>query len=164
MRYAIQHFLPTLPFANPVQVHMLDLECFTYLNRALESSISPIVILASNRGLTTIRGTGSPFPNSSDPGLVSAHGTVCATFMVLQGTLGPSIALMGRTLSRSVLCRLEQHSERSLHIIFVGWHCQTGECHSHRAYSRRPECLVYKWHPESLRSGNLLRAEVPRRT
>ncbi|QCT69611.1 hypothetical protein E1952_14880 [Staphylococcus aureus] len=36
------------------EVHMLDLECFTYLNRALESSISPIVILASNRGSTTI--------------------------------------------------------------------------------------------------------------
>jgi RuvB-like protein 1 (pontin 52) len=51
---------------------MLDLECFTYLNRALESSISPIVILASNRGQTTIRGTSTPF--SSDPGLVSAHG------------------------------------------------------------------------------------------
>jgi RuvB-like protein 1 (pontin 52) len=47
------------------EVHMLDLECFTYLNRALESSISPIVILASNRGSTTIRGTDD---------LVSAHG------------------------------------------------------------------------------------------
>lgn len=40
-----------------VQVHMLDIECFTYLNRALESPISPIVILASNRGKTVIRGT-----------------------------------------------------------------------------------------------------------
>ncbi len=39
------------------QVHMLDIECFTYLNRALESPISPIVILASNRGNTVIRGT-----------------------------------------------------------------------------------------------------------
>lgn len=36
---------------------MLDIECFTYLNRALESPISPIVILASNRGKTVIRGT-----------------------------------------------------------------------------------------------------------
>ena len=47
------------------QVHMLDIECFTYLNRALESSISPIVILASNRGHTVIRGTGD---------IVAAHG------------------------------------------------------------------------------------------
>ena len=44
---------------------MLDLECFTYLNRALESSISPIVILATNRGLTTVKGSDS---------LVAAHG------------------------------------------------------------------------------------------
>lgn len=44
---------------------MLDIECFTYLNRALESTISPIVILASNRGMCTIRGTED---------LVSAHG------------------------------------------------------------------------------------------
>ena len=36
---------------------MLDLECFTYLNRALESSLSPIVIFATNRGMCTIRGT-----------------------------------------------------------------------------------------------------------
>ena len=36
---------------------MLDIECFTYLNRALESPISPIVVLASNRGVCTIRGT-----------------------------------------------------------------------------------------------------------
>ncbi|KIN02531.1 hypothetical protein OIDMADRAFT_195046 [Oidiodendron maius Zn] len=47
------------------EVHMLDIECFTYLNRALESSISPIVILASNRGMCTIRGTED---------LISAHG------------------------------------------------------------------------------------------
>lgn len=44
-------------FLTQVKVHMLDIECFTYLNRALESSISPIVILASNRGHTVIRGT-----------------------------------------------------------------------------------------------------------
>lgn len=52
---------------------MLDIECFTYLNRALESPLAPIVILASNRGQTSIRGTTSPLtPN--DPGLISAHG------------------------------------------------------------------------------------------
>jgi len=37
------------------KVHMLDIECFTYLNRALESAISPIVIFATNRGICTIR-------------------------------------------------------------------------------------------------------------
>ena len=34
---------------------MLDIECFTYLHRALESTISPIVIFATNRGNCTIR-------------------------------------------------------------------------------------------------------------
>lgn len=38
------------------EVNMLDIECFTYLNRALESTIAPVVILASNRGLTTVKG------------------------------------------------------------------------------------------------------------
>merc|ERR1712227_310143 len=39
------------------EVHMLDIECFTYLNRALESSLSPIVVFATNRGVCTIKGT-----------------------------------------------------------------------------------------------------------
>ncbi|ORZ15171.1 RuvB-like 1 [Absidia repens] len=47
------------------EVHMLDIECFTYLNRALESSLSPIVIFATNRGMCTIRGTDD---------IVSPHG------------------------------------------------------------------------------------------
>ncbi|MBV95144.1 RuvB-like 1, partial [Eschrichtius robustus] len=39
------------------EVHMLDIECFTYLHQALESSIIPIIIFASNRGNCVIRGT-----------------------------------------------------------------------------------------------------------
>ena len=39
------------------EVHMLDIECFTFLNRALESSLAPIVIFATNRGICQIRGT-----------------------------------------------------------------------------------------------------------
>eukprot|EP00043_Microstomoeca_roanoka_P014912 m.148684 g.148684 ORF g.148684 m.148684 type:complete len:456 (+) comp16140_c0_seq1:162-1529(+) len=45
------------------EVHMLNLECFTYLNRALESSLSPIVIFATNRGFCTIRGTDIQSPH-----------------------------------------------------------------------------------------------------
>uniref|UniRef100_A0A251RXS8 RuvB-like helicase n=1 Tax=Helianthus annuus TaxID=4232 RepID=A0A251RXS8_HELAN len=37
------------------EVHMLDMECFSYLNRALESSLSPNVIFATNRGICTVR-------------------------------------------------------------------------------------------------------------
>ncbi|KAK7207481.1 TIP49 C-terminus-domain-containing protein [Myxozyma melibiosi] len=51
----IAELVPGVLFID--EVHMLDIECFTYLNRALESSISPVVVLASNRGMATIRGT-----------------------------------------------------------------------------------------------------------
>ena len=47
------------------EVNMLDIEIFTYLNRALESTIAPVVVLASNRGMTTVRGTDD---------IVSPHG------------------------------------------------------------------------------------------
>ncbi|XP_065657638.1 ruvB-like 1 [Hydra vulgaris] len=45
------------------EVHMLDIECFTYLHKALESSLSPIVIFATNRGTCTIRGTDVRSPH-----------------------------------------------------------------------------------------------------
>lgn len=51
----IAELVPGVLFID--EIHMLDLECFTYLHRALESSISPIVIFATNRGKTTVRGT-----------------------------------------------------------------------------------------------------------
>jgi len=31
---------------------MLDIECFSFLNRALESDMAPILIVATNRGIT----------------------------------------------------------------------------------------------------------------
>lgn len=36
---------------------MLDIECFSFLNRALESELAPLLVMASNRGITRIRGT-----------------------------------------------------------------------------------------------------------
>jgi RuvB-like protein 2 len=39
------------------EAHMLDLECFSFLNRALESELAPVLVLATNRGITTVRGT-----------------------------------------------------------------------------------------------------------
>lgn len=38
-------------------VHMLDIEALSFLSRAIESELSPIIILATNRGMTRIRGT-----------------------------------------------------------------------------------------------------------
>lgn len=51
----VAELIPGVLFID--EVHMLDIECFTYLNRALESTLAPIVILATNRGLTKIKGT-----------------------------------------------------------------------------------------------------------
>ncbi|CAH1968657.1 unnamed protein product [Acanthoscelides obtectus] len=45
------------------EVHMLDIECFSFLNRALENEMSPIVIMATNRGVTKIRGTNYKSPH-----------------------------------------------------------------------------------------------------
>jgi len=45
------------------EVHMLDIECFSFLNRALESEMAPILILATNRGITKIRGTNYQSPH-----------------------------------------------------------------------------------------------------
>merc|ERR1712159_604237 len=51
----IAELVPGVLFID--EVHMLDIECFTYLNRALESTLAPIVIFATNRGVCTIKGT-----------------------------------------------------------------------------------------------------------
>ncbi|XP_063715790.1 ruvB-like 2 [Symsagittifera roscoffensis] len=45
------------------EVHMLDIECFSFLNRALESDMSPVLIMATNRGITKIRGTSYKSPH-----------------------------------------------------------------------------------------------------
>ncbi|OAY65966.1 RuvB-like protein 1 [Ananas comosus] len=48
----IAELVPGVLFID--EVHMLDIECFSYLNRALESSLAPIVIFATNRGICNI--------------------------------------------------------------------------------------------------------------
>jgi len=45
------------------EVHMLDMECFSFLNRALEDDMAPVVIMATNRGITRIRGTSYTSPH-----------------------------------------------------------------------------------------------------
>lgn len=57
----IAELIPGVLFID--EVHMLDIECFTFLNRALESTLAPIVILATNRGISTIRGTDIVAPH-----------------------------------------------------------------------------------------------------
>jgi RuvB-like protein 1 (pontin 52) len=59
----IAELVPGVLFID--EIHMLDIETFTYLHRALESAIAPIVIFATNRGRCVIRGTDD---------IVSPHG------------------------------------------------------------------------------------------
>jgi RuvB-like protein 2 len=39
------------------EVHMLDLQCFSYLNRATEERLAPLVVMATNRAHANVRGT-----------------------------------------------------------------------------------------------------------
>ncbi|KAI0326760.1 TIP49-domain-containing protein [Cubamyces sp. BRFM 1775] len=52
------------------EVHMLDIECFSFLNRALENELAPLVIMASNRGVARIRGTNLHSPHGLPPDLL----------------------------------------------------------------------------------------------
>lgn len=56
------------------EVHMLDIECFTYLNRALEAAFAPVVIFATNCGISTVKSgkRGSVRRRGTD--IVSPHG------------------------------------------------------------------------------------------
>lgn len=52
------------------EVHMLDIECFSYINRALEAELGPMVIMASNRGQARLRGTTYTSPHGLPPDLL----------------------------------------------------------------------------------------------
>lgn len=53
--------LPGVLFID--DVHMLDIEAFSFLSRAMESELAPILVLASNRGFAKIRGTDYESPH-----------------------------------------------------------------------------------------------------
>ena len=59
--HGIVELVPGFLFID--EVHMLDIECFTYLNKVLESPLGPIIIFATNRGICTIRRTDSKYPH-----------------------------------------------------------------------------------------------------
>ena len=43
--------------------HLLDMELFSFLTKAMESDIAPIIILATNRGIAKVRGTDIESPH-----------------------------------------------------------------------------------------------------
>ena len=46
----VAELVPGVLFVD--EVHMLDIESFSFLNRALESDMAPVLIMATNRGIT----------------------------------------------------------------------------------------------------------------
>ncbi|XP_003391548.3 PREDICTED: ruvB-like 1 [Amphimedon queenslandica] len=57
----VAELIPGVLFID--EVHMLDIECFTYLHHVLESSLAPIVIFATNRGNCQVKGTDLSAPH-----------------------------------------------------------------------------------------------------
>eukprot|EP00211_Chloroparvula_japonica_P002248 CAMPEP_0119129934 /NCGR_PEP_ID=MMETSP1310-20130426/7478_1 /TAXON_ID=464262 /ORGANISM="Genus nov. species nov., Strain RCC2339" /LENGTH=463 /DNA_ID=CAMNT_0007120397 /DNA_START=118 /DNA_END=1509 /DNA_ORIENTATION=- len=57
----IAELIPGVLFID--EVHMLDQESFTYLARAVESTLAPIIVLATNRGIARVRGTDVASPH-----------------------------------------------------------------------------------------------------
>ncbi len=45
------------------EVHMLDIESFAFLGRALEEEFAPVLVLATNRAITTVKGTDIKSPH-----------------------------------------------------------------------------------------------------
>ncbi|MCJ1448427.1 MAG: RuvB ATP-dependent DNA helicase pontin [Stictis urceolatum] len=95
------------------EVHMLDIECFTYLNRALENVISPIVILASNRGKCTIRGTEDVVAAHGIPADLLARLLIIPTFSYSPEEVKTIIRLRARTeglpITDSALEKVSEH-------------------------------------------------------
>ncbi|KCV73115.1 RuvB-like 2 [Fonticula alba] len=76
------------------EVHMLDVECFSFLNRALESELAPVVVMATNRGVTHVRG-------AEEGAVLSAHG------------IPPDL------LERLVIILMQPHSEAELRAVLA---------------------------------------------
>ena len=66
---------------------MLDIECFSFLNRALENHLAPVLILATNRGITKIRG-----------GCASRNNATASYLLIESAVIGYSIGEMRRVV------------------------------------------------------------------
>jgi RuvB-like protein 1 (pontin 52) len=62
------------------KVHMLDVECFTYLNALLESPMAPTVVLATNRGNSVVRGTDIVSPHGIPIDLLDRSARISSLF------------------------------------------------------------------------------------
>lgn len=117
------------------EVHMLDMECFSFLNRALENDMSPILVVATNRGITKIRGTN--------------YRQACNTYSI-------GVTFCAGCHSRhspNVICRLSAQQERMLHAEAANpvMLCQMQE--SSRHPNRSAGQIADHFYPAILRKG-----------
>lgn len=112
----VAELIPGVLFID--EVNMLDIEIFTYLNKALESLIAPIVVLASNRGLTTIRGTDDDIkaPHGCPPDLIDRLlivRTLAYSQEEIKVIIGKRAALEGLVVVPEALDRLAEHGVKN---------------------------------------------------
>lgn len=112
----VAELIPGVLFID--EVNMLDVECFTYLNRALESAIAPIVVLALNRGMTAVRGADDArlAPHGCPPDLIDRLlivRTLPYDADEIRVIVAKRAALEGVAASADALDRLASHGVRN---------------------------------------------------
>lgn len=99
------------------EAHMLDLECWAFLNRAVESAIAPVVILATNRGRCRVKGAEDIESSHGIPQDMLDRLLIIRTELYSREEMQSIIALRakieGITLSADALDRLAQISQES---------------------------------------------------
>lgn len=68
------------------KVHMLNIECFSFLNHALQNEMAPILVVATNRGITKICGTNYKSPHGIPIDLLD-HLLIISTQPYIEGEL-----------------------------------------------------------------------------
>ncbi|CAE6361500.1 unnamed protein product [Rhizoctonia solani] len=98
------------------EVHMLDIECFTYLNLLLESPMAPTVILATNRGRSLVRGTTDVYSAHGIPSDLLDRCLIVKTDPYTRAQVAQVVALRasveGLTLGPGTLDRLAEEGEK----------------------------------------------------
>lgn len=110
----IAELVPGVLFID--EVHMLDIECFTYLNRALESTLAPIVIFATNRGVCQVRGTDISSPHGIPVDLLDRLLIIKTVPYSLQETmqiLSIRAGVEGTNIEESALALLSQNAMKT---------------------------------------------------
>jgi len=96
--------------------HLLDLEAFSFLGRAMESELVPIIILATNRGVARIRGTDVKSPLGFPLDLID-RAVIIATQEYDQGSIREILRLRSDEekvkLEKDALERLTQVGAKS---------------------------------------------------